>query len=68
MSELHTAPIRRIAHKEGTGRISEDALETLVSSAEAYVSELAGQAASNAEHAGRRTINSEDIDKALTEI
>lgn len=65
MTELHTAPVKRVAQEEGTGRISEDAVERLEKNTESHLREVASEAASNAKHAGRKTVKEVDVNKAL---
>lgn len=58
---LPLATIERIARKAGVERISAAAIAELAETVQEIATELAGEAATAARHAGRRTIMAEDI-------
>ena len=64
MTEIPKAPIKRIAKENGVERISKDAEEKLVEKIELYTANLSKVLKGLSEHAGRKTINSEDVDLA----
>lgn len=59
--ELPLATVNRIAKKNGVERIGEDATVALVDLSEKYIVTIAKSAQKLAEHAGRKTVKSEDI-------
>ena len=69
MAEIPLAPIERIMRKAGMGkgvdRVSERAVEELRDELDSIASELSEKAAVYAKHAGRKTINHEDVKLAL---
>jgi histone H3/H4 len=64
MSEFSNAPIHRILRKAGAPRVSDEAVEELRKILEEVGIKIAEQAISLAQHAGRRTIKREDVEKA----
>lgn len=64
MSELSTAPMHRILRKAGAVRVSEDAAEELRRILEGVGARIGEQAVALAQHAGRRTVRREDVEKA----
>ena len=65
---LPLASVERVA-KEAVGahRISAEATRDLVFRAEEYIQSIASEASKAADHAGRKTIRSEDIQFVLSE-
>lgn len=61
MSVLPLAAVERIARKAGVERISAEALEELTISVEDIAAELVKEIETITKHAGRRTVNAEDI-------
>lgn len=64
MSELSNAPLHRILRKAGAARVSEEAVEELRKTLEEIGLKIASQAIELAQHAGRRTVRREDVEKA----
>jgi histone H3/H4 len=64
MSELSTAPMHRLLKKAGALRVSEDAAEELRLVLEEIGLKIAEQAVILAQHAGRRTVRREDVQRA----
>ncbi len=64
MSELSNAPLHRILRKAGAARVSEEAVEELRKILEEIGMRVASQAIELAQHAGRRTVKKEDVEKA----
>ena len=65
MAELTIAPITRMIRNAGAERVSEDASRALVVVLEEYGETVARKAVSLAKHAGRKTVNAEDIQLAV---
>ncbi|RZN38064.1 MAG: histone family protein [Methanophagales archaeon ANME-1-THS] len=65
MAELPLAPVTRLLKKAGAERISEDAGQELVRLLEAEGAGIASKAVSIAKHAGRTTVQAQDIRKAV---
>lgn len=61
MSELPVAPVKRIIKKAGASRVSEEACVELRDEIEQYGEERAREAKQYAEHAGRKTVQADDI-------
>ena len=64
MTQIPKAPVTRIAKAAGAERISKDAEEKLVEAIEAYTNKLAEATIDLAKHAGRKTIQAEDVELA----
>ncbi|MEM1518435.1 MAG: histone family protein [Nitrososphaerota archaeon] len=64
MSELSTAPMHRLLKKAGAARVSEDAAEELRIVLEEIGLKISEQAVILAQHAGRRTVKREDVQRA----
>ena len=67
MSEIPKAPLTRICKENGTERISKEAEEKIVEAVEHYTSILAEKVVDLANHAGRKTIQPEDVTLATKE-
>jgi len=65
MAELTIAPITRMIRNAGAERVSEDASRALVVVLEEYGEKVAAKSVSLAKHAGRKTVNAEDIQLAV---
>lgn len=61
MAELPLAPVKRIIKQAGADRVSEEAVEELRDELEAHAQERGREAKQYAEHAGRRTVQAEDV-------
>ncbi len=61
MAELPLAPIERIIRNAGAERVSEDATEELRDILEESANRISERAIKLAKHAGRKTVNSDDI-------
>lgn len=64
MTEIPKAPVTRIVKSAGAERISKDAEEKIVEAVEAYTTVLAKKVIDIAKHAGRKTIQPEDVELA----
>ena len=64
MTEIPKAPVTRIVKKAGAERISKEAEEKIVEAVEAYACRLGTKVFDNANHAGRKTIQPEDVELA----
>ena len=64
MAELPTAPVTKIVRNAGAERVSEDASQELVRLLEGYGTKIAKKAVSLAKHAGRKTVQAQDIREA----
>ncbi len=65
MSEIPKAPITRLVKSAGAERISKEAEEKIVEAVEAYTIKLAKAVTDSADHAGRKTLQAEDVDFVL---
>ncbi len=65
MAEIPTAPVTRLMRNAGAERVSEDASQALVEVLEEYGETVARKAVSLAKHAGRKTVNAEDVQLAV---
>jgi len=65
MTELSNAPLHRIIKKAGAARVSEEAVEELRRVLEEIGTRVAVQAVELAQHAGRRTVKREDVERAV---
>ncbi len=61
MAELPLAPVKRIIKQAGAHRVSEDAVRELRDELEGHAEDRARQAKQYAEHAGRKTVQAEDV-------
>lgn len=64
MADLPVSTVARIAKRAGVERVGKDATAALIVYAEAYIGDLAKEAARLASHAGRKTIQADDIEIA----
>lgn len=67
-SELSLAPIHRLIKKAGAARASEDAAEALRRILEQIGMDIAREALSLSQYAGRRTVRREDIERAARSL
>lgn len=65
MTEIPKAPVTRIVKNAGAERISKDAEEKIVVAVEDYAAKLAKAVIEVAKHAGRKTIQPDDVDVVL---
>lgn len=61
MAELPLAPVKRIIKQAGAHRVSEDAVTELRDELESFAQERAREAKQYAEHAGRKTVQADDV-------
>ncbi len=61
MAELPLAPVKRIIKQAGAHRVSEDAVEELRDEVEDFAEERARDANDLAGHAGRKTVQADDV-------
>lgn len=65
MTELPVAAVDRIIRRSGGQRVSESAAKELAEVLEEYALDIAKEATSLAEHAGRKTVRDTDVRLAL---
>lgn len=65
MTEIPTAPVRRIMKYSGAIRVSEDAANELTKFIEEETENIARKAVKFAEHAGRKTVTAADVKLAV---
>jgi histone H3/H4 len=61
MTELPTATIKRLIKKGGAERVGDDAAEALAVILEEIALQMSAKAVKLASHAGRKTVNADDI-------
>lgn len=61
MTELPLAPVKRIIKQAGASRVSEGAVRELRDELERHAEDRAREAKQYAEHAGRKTVQADDI-------
>lgn len=61
MAELQLAPVKRIIKQAGASRVSEGAVEELRDELERHAEDRAREAKQYAEHAGRKTVQADDV-------
>lgn len=61
MTELPLAPFKRIVKSAGADRVSEDAMAELRDEVEQYAKDRARESNMLADHAGRVTVQAEDV-------
>lgn len=61
MAELPLAPVKRIIKQSGAPRVAHEAVEELRDELERYAEERAREAKQYAEHAGRKTVQADDV-------
>jgi histone H3/H4 len=61
MAELPLAPVKRIIKQAGAHRVSEEAVRELRDELERHAEDRAREAKDMAEHAGRKTVQAEDV-------
>ncbi len=61
MAELPLAPVKRIIKQAGAHRVAQDAVEELRDELEEHAKERARSAKEYAEHAGRKTVQADDV-------
>jgi histone H3/H4 len=59
--ELPLAPLERILRKAGAKRVSKEAVKQFSMIISDYIFDLSAEAATLAQHAGRKTITDEDV-------
>lgn len=65
MTEIPTAPVRRIMKYSGAIRVSEDAANELTKFIEEETETISRKAVKFAEHAGRKTVTAADVKLAV---
>lgn len=66
--EIPLAPIDRILHQEGAERVSEEAVRLLRDFLEKLAREASREAVDASRHAGRKTVNEEDVKFAINRL
>ena len=61
MPELPLAPVEKILRKQGAKRVSKSAVEEFALVLEDVAADIAAEAAALAKHAGRKTVQVEDV-------
>ncbi len=65
MAELPLAPVKRIVKQSGAARVSHGAVEELRDELEDHAHERAREAKEYAEHAGRKTVQADDVKASM---
>lgn len=65
MSELPLAPLKRLFKQAGAERVSDDAMMILADNLEDQTSIIAENAINMAKHAGRKTVQVDDLELAI---
>ncbi|MEM0379511.1 MAG: histone family protein [Nanopusillaceae archaeon] len=68
VTPIPIAPLYRILRRAGASRVSEDAKRTFVDSIVEIADKIAARAVEFAKHAGRKTIQEEDVKMAYKEL
>lgn len=68
MTDIAISPIDRIMRKAGAERVSEEAAEALREVIETLALEVSRESIALAKHAGRKTVNSEDVKMASRKL
>jgi histone H3/H4 len=68
MTDIAISPIDRIMRKAGAERVSEEAAEALREIVETLALEVSRESIALAKHAGRKTVNSEDVKMASRKL
>lgn len=68
MTDIAISPIDRIMRKAGAERVSEEAAEALREVIESLALDVSREAIALAKHAGRKTVNAEDIKMASRKL
>ncbi|MCQ5376773.1 MAG: histone family protein [Candidatus Methanomethylicia archaeon] len=68
MTDIASSPIDRIMRKAGAERVSEEGVEALREVVETLALEVSREAIALAKHAGRKTVNAEDVKMASRKL
>ncbi|MEM1634509.1 MAG: histone family protein [Nanopusillaceae archaeon] len=68
VTPIPIAPLYRILRRAGASRVSEDAKRTFVDAIVEIADKIAARAVEFAKHAGRKTIQEEDVKMAYKEL